>query len=470
MGSLIPYLAGVMGLAPPPIIAATSLPPVASMRPTPQPVRSRRVAASGTQIVAGVIDDNDNNTELRGQKWYGSNGTIGISGKMLRDPHVRQSIAYVADPLRGARWKFKPASKSPLHIEQADLLTWAFVERLNWDRFIKSAVFGYAADGFALFEMLDDIVAIPRDRFPLLRGSGFALLPTALHDIPANTVDRWNPRKSAPTELESIEQWCPYNDVEGVGLRTIPADRLVRLTYDQVGANFAGLSVLRSAYGAWKCKLAFLAIEAIKHERTGVGTPVVILGAEASDEDIDAAQTTLAQMRANAKAFAIFPNGYEFKWEGVTTGDGTDINEAIERCNKDIAINVSAGFMLLGLTGTTGSYALGATQQAQYHQSVVGHARFVGNALTLGCDGWSPARRILEANYGQVDALPTLEACNLPTRNWLDVIPQITQAAGQGLITPDPDLEDELREIFQVGAKSVERRAPEIVPDKVEAV
>jgi hypothetical protein len=414
--------------------------------------RPSRFSASGTSIAAGFIDDQDNNTSLVGAKWYGERGELGIAGKMMRDAHVRQSIAYVTDPLRNANWRFRPASKDPLHVEQADFLTWAFIESMAWDQFVKRAVTGYCADGFALFEMLDDIGAAPAARFPLLPSGGAALLPRALLEIPANTVDRWYPRRGKPTELEAIEQFAPFNDVEQHGFRRVSSDRIIRFTYDQQGANFTGLSVLRSAFGPWKCKLAFLGFESVKHERTAVGTPVVIFGEQVQDAEIDAAAKTLEQMRVNAKGYAVFQNGVKFEWVGATQSDGTNINEAIERCNKDIAINVSAGFMLLGLTGTTGSYALGATQQSQYHQSTVGHAKFFGQTMVLGCDGWSPVRRILEANYGAVDALPTLEARNLPTRNWLDVMPSLINATNAGLVTPDEKLEDEVREIFQVRA------------------
>jgi hypothetical protein len=308
----------------------------------------------------------------------------------------------------------------------------------------------YNRDGFSLNEMTDDVLSIPVDRFPLHPGSGLGLLPTAIHDITGNTVQRWHAKSTASSELDRVEQWVPWNGVDETGTREISADRIIRITLDQEGNNFAGLARLRSAFGAWKCKLAFLAIDAIKHERRGVGSPILILGEEVSDEDIERAEDTLAQMRANAKGFAVFPHGYEFSWDTGSQGDGTDLDRAIQRCNVDIAVNVSAGFMLLSLTGGTGSYALGATQQSQYHLSIVSHVNLIGFAFTLGFDGWSPLRRLLEQNYGPVDVLPTLEAKNLPTRNWLDVLPEMINATNAGLITADDGLEDELREVFQV--------------------
>jgi len=446
---LLPYIAGNIGISPPPYIGAISgqSPGLARQE---NDARSRRIGGSGTSITAGLLDDLENNPNLQGPLWYGAQGGIGISGKMLRDAHVRQSISLVTDPLRSANWCFKPVSKSPLHLEQAQFCNWVFTDRLNWDQILKRIVADYCVDGFSLSEITDDYVDIPVDRFPLHPGKGRGIAINGIHEIPGNTVERWWQSKQNSLWLDRITQYQPYNDKEKVGYREIPADRILRLTFDQKGAYFAGMALLRSTYGPWKAKLAFMAIDAIKHERRGVGTPYVILGEEVNDEDIDAARETLEQLRTNSHGAVIFPSGWTFSWDTGNKGTGTDTDGAIARCDIAIAHNVSAGFMLLGLTGGHGSYGLSFTQKSQYHLSTVGHSKFVAGAFTLGCDGWSPVRRILELNYGRVDEVPTLEARNLPTRDWAEVLPQLINATNANLVTPDDPLEDNLRDIFQV--------------------
>lgn len=448
---LIPYIAGNLGLAPKPFVALEGRPPKLARRENDH--RSRRIAGSGTSITAGLLNDVENNPDLQGTKWYGEGGSIGISGKMMRDAHVRKSIDYVTDPLRAATWNFKPASTSPLHMEQARYCNWNFFVRLPWDWIVKRIVSDYTVDGFSCSEVTDDYADIPRDRFPLHPGRGRGVVVTGIHQIPGNTVYRWFPKSENSLELDHIQQWQPYNDVERVGFRDVPADRILRLTYDQKGSYFAGMALLRSAYGAWKMKKTFEVIDAIKHERRGVGTPHVILPEEVSEEDIEAAERTLEQMRTNAKGYAIFPFGFTLAWDTGGKSTGTDTNVAISRCDIAIAHNVSAGFMLLGLTGGSGSYGLSFTQKSQYHLSTVGHSKFVGSAFTLGCDGWSPVHRLLELNYGRVDEVPTLEARNLPTRDWAEVLPQLINSKNANLITADDPLEDELRDIFQVGPR-----------------
>ena len=337
--------------------------------------------------------------------------------------------------------------------EIADFCTWAFLERISWDQILRRIVTGYAADGFSLSEMTDDFVPIPVGRFPAHAGNGRGICPTGFHEIPANTITNWYQSKADPTQLHSVRQWLHGSDVEPSGYRDVPADRIVRLTYEQQGAYFPGLPLLRSAYGPWKLKIAFQAIDAIKHERTGVGFPIVTAAENSTDEDLDAAEKILAEMRSHQKGYLVLPFGYTFTWAGSTTSDGTNINEAIERCNKDIAINVMAGWSLLGLTGKTGSYALGETQQGAYHLSTVAHAKFVGDAFSIGFDGWSAVDRTVKLNYGNDAIAPRLEARNLPTRNWADVIPVLNASTTAGLITPDDPLEEEVREALQFGPR-----------------
>lgn len=422
--------------------------PVAQAPPEKQP-RPRVAGGAGTRIVGGAIQSLDQNFELRGPKWYGTPYRLGIAGQMMRDAHVRQSISYRTAPLCSATWRFRPASKEPLDREAADFANWAFLERLPWEELVRRHVGGWSTYGFSLSEMTDDWRPVPTGRFPLHPGEGRGIVPTGVHEIPASTVQRWLQSTECPTSIAGIEQFVQGSDAEKAGHRTIPADRILRWTLDQEGANFEGLPLLRSAYAAWRMKIAFLTIAAIKHERRGVGTPVAIAGENATDDEVDAAEETLEEMRANARGHLVLPNGWTFAWEGGSQSDETNIETAIDACNRDIAVNVSAGFMMLALTTSTGSYALGSTQQGQYHLAVAGDARFYQLGWNLGFDGWSPIERIVRLNYGESVGLPYLEARNLPTSNWSERIPLLINAANVGLVTPDAGTEDELREALE---------------------
>jgi hypothetical protein len=427
--------------------------------------RPAPVGGTGTSIVQGYLSDIDHNIDLRGPKWTGEYGGIGIGGKMLRDPHVRMSLAYVFNPLLAATWRFKAASKEPIDREIADAATWAFIERLTWRQILRMLVRDYGAYGFALREITDDVLPFPSSRFPNHPGGGSGILPTGILDLPANTITRWWQSTKDPRKLDHVEQYSPASDVEPMGTRDVPADRILRISYEQEGAAFTGFPILRSAYAPWKAKIALQTIRMIKHERFGVGELLAFAAEGSTDDELDATELILAQWRAHAKGYAVFPAGWDIKPAGMTQNDGTNIDQAIASCDIDIAVNVACGFQMLGVKSTSGTYGLGETQQGAYHLAEVGHAGLVCDAFNIGFDDWSPVRRFVDLNYGTQYPTPQLQALYLPTRDWHEVIKALVAAAQQRLITPDEPLEDEIREMAQVGQRDeATERKPEPAP------
>jgi hypothetical protein len=284
-------------------------------------------------------------------------------------------------------------------------------------------------------------------------------------------VDRWHQSKQNPQQIEAITQFIIGSDGEKAGFRRVEADRLIRFTENQDGANFEGLATLRSAYGPWKIKIALQVIESIKHERQGIGTPTIRLPEGAIDEDIDTAQTILSEMRAHQKGYLILPHGYEFTWEATSQGDGTAISEAIERCNRDIAVNVGAGFMLLGLTGKTGSFALATSQQGQFEIGLEGDARFISDTFNSGADGWSPIERIVRMNYGEGVAVPKMAAQNMPTRDWSKILPVVHNLSMSGVLTADDVTESFVRKVLRMPQRDPEtaRAGFQAEPEPMEA-
>jgi hypothetical protein len=438
--------------------------PAAATKAAEGATRKGVISGAGTRITYGAIESLDPNTSVRGVKWTGGPGVEGIGRKMLREQQVRQMVEYVIAPLQAATWAFSPpkyVAKDPLHREVADFATWAFIENLPWDALLRRHVTSYAVDGFALSEMTDDRVKLPAGRFKMHRGGGYGVAPTGVHEIVARTVRKWNQDKGDPTRLASVEQYIQGSDAEVVSFPVIPADRLLRWTYDQTGANFAGFSILRSAYPYWMMKSAFLTLWAIKHERLAVPTPVATAPQDAAEEDEVAVEKALKEMRSNERGYIVFKNGWTFEWKGATGSDASNLELAIEICDTQIANNVSAGFMRLGLTGKSGSYALGATQQGQYHLSEVGHAKFYGAGWMHAPDGWSPIERIIRLNYGNDVALPILRARNLPTSNWIDRAPILINAINVGAVTRDAAVESALREALEIDEFDPEMAKPD---------
>ena len=413
--------------------------------------RPRRQSGAGSQITGGIIDDDDHNLDVHGEKWYGEPGTIGIARKMERDPHVAQSLAIKRAPLQAALWDLDPASKSDLDIEAADYARYVLFECNNFDHVVDIGTLDMR-DGFSLVETTDDVKPIPRERFPLHPGGGFGIVTTGFYHIPAWTLKRWHQRKDNPELLKGITQWVIGSDSEKGREQWIPAKRFLRWTRNQDGANFAGFSYLRRSYGAWKIKQTLLILQAIRHERYGVNIPIIKLPEGASKEDFDNAELILSEMRSHEKGYLALPFGYEFDWRGGASGP-TNIIETIEQCNRDMAFNMGGGFMLLGLSGKTGSYALAQSQQGQYEIQLEGDAKFFASGFNHGYDGWCYLERLTRINYGRNAGVPRLIARNMPTRDWTRVLPVIHNITTSDHITPDDKLEDFIRRILYMPAR-----------------
>lgn len=444
--------------------------------PTEMAVRSRFVGGSSNPVSGGFPDDMEPNAEASILRWVGSPGRPGIASRMMRDPHVRSSVNMIANPLLNAIWDFEPASESNLDLEVADFMRHVFFERLNFDRFVKQCVTAYCRDGFALFEITDDVESIPEPRFPNHPGAGMGVVTTGMHYRPAWSVYKWHQSKKDPNAVKGIEQVIPGSDAQDGGLRIIPANRVMRWSYDQEDANYWGMSVLRSAYGAFRCKRSLQILQMIKNERMAVPIPKLELPEDASPDDIDVAEQILRDLKSNERGYLITPFGYKFEYAGITTGAGTPIEEAIEQCNRDIAINIMAGFSMLGLTttGSGGSYALAQTQEGQFQISIESHSRFLMSVFNSHQDGWNILNRLVAINYGPGVASPRLVFRNLPTKNWANVLPVVYNLGQGNMITPDDKLEDFIREVLTLPkrdestARSVAQEKQEQEDSKVE--
>lgn len=396
-------------------------------------------------VWSGRLFDLDQASELRNEGWYGTPTKLGIAGQMMRDPHVRQSAAATRDPLEGAHWDFNPASKAPEDLEVAAFCRWVFFERMSWSRTLQRTT-NYVRDGFSILEPIEEVVPLPRGRFPLHPGKTLGLALRDIEERPAWTVHRWlqNPRNA--TQLDGFEQWIPGGDGEESGFPIVPGDALIRFTWDQEGANFAGFAPLRPAFGSWKGKQLLQLVDFIRHEREGSGVPRMKLPEKPAEGDVAKAEQILAEMRANEKGYMVLPFGFEFAWE-TTKGISTGIGEAIERCNRDIAYNMGVAWMLLGGLGH-GSYALATEQKGQYALGLEKHARFVETGFNIGADGWSVITRLVRANYGPNVGIPRLVARNMPTRDWQRVLPIVYQLGLAGFLRGDDTLEAFIREVL----------------------
>lgn len=393
------------------------------------------IRGSGTPIWAGHIEDLDPNLKVR-DSWHDQlDGTWGVARKMMLDSYVRQAVEGVTDPIHAADHDFEPGDDTDLAKEVADFCRHVFFERLNWSRILDQVLL-YFRDGVSLLEVTDDFRPISASRFPSHPQPSAALVPTGFHHVPAGTIDQWYGREDDPTKLGKIVQWIQGNSQEAPGFRPISADRLLRFTWIQEGANFKGFAPLRAVYGPWFRKVTLVAISMIGHERHHVGVPTALVdesvAAQLSEDEREKLEASLLELRAHEKAFLILSGIKEFEFKNA--GAGTDVGADIKEANFEIAHGFAGGWQLLGSGNGNGSYALAGTQQGRTHVVTHRHADFVDDGFNCGQDGWTPVERVVRANFGPNAPIPRKVTRNVPTVDYLKIIESATKLKQAGFM------------------------------------
>jgi hypothetical protein len=156
----------------------------------------------------------------------------------------------------------------------------------------------------------------------------------------------WRLRKLGPRHPRTITEINVAQDgglvfiVQGYGdpAPSIPIDRLVCYVWDQEPGNWVGRSIFRPMYRNWIVKDRLLRVDAIKHERNGVGMPVI---------------------EAPEGGGGAVPFGTKLRLVG-TEGSLPDTIASIRFHNEEMARSMLMMFMQLGQT-ESGSRALGQT-------------------------------------------------------------------------------------------------------------
>jgi hypothetical protein len=372
---------------------------------------------------------------------------MGVGRKMMRDLHVRRSVVSVTAPILTADHDVDAASDDPAHVEHAAFVRQELFERNVFPRLLR-ALMQYIVDGFSIVEFTIE----PRAVSPSFlqhpgRGQGVGI--GGFFYRPASTIDGFEADERNPDYCAGVWQTTFGSDGEPGGRVFIPRERIIRASWDDEGTSFLGFAPLRSAHAPWKTKVFVSLLDAIRHERMGVAIPMIKLPEKAGDDDMLTARDIAESMSSDERAHIVLPAGFDATW--LSGGQNTDMAQAIERANRDIAFNMASGFQLLGLTDSSpGSHALASTQEGQLELLIELHAGFIYEVLNHGLDGFSVVKNIIDLNYGHQEKYPKLVARNLPTRDWTVLLPVVKDLAAQGLFQGGAKFDSFVRRVLKL--------------------
>ena len=278
-------------------------------------------------------------------------------------------------------------------------------------------------------------------------------------------------QKIPPRAQDTLYRW-EYDDKDNLigmtqqpppdyGLLTIPISKAMLFRTESIKDNPEGRSILRNAYRSWYFKRRIQEIEAIGIERDLAGLPVLHIpdGVDIWDDkdpemvSINAALTSMVKnIRRNEYEGLVLPSGYEA--ELLSTG-GTrqfDTNAIINRYDAKIAQTVMADFIMLGHE-QTGSFALSEDKTELF-------AVALGAFLDVICETFNNQGipSLIDMNGAHFDAItdyPQLAHGDVDKRDITKLSTFLKDMVGVGILIPDEDLEDYVREVANLPERTL---------------
>lgn len=137
----------------------------------------------------------------------------------------------------------------------------------------------------------------------------------------------------------------------------IPVTQLLAYINEQEGGNWFGNSWLRAAYRHWLIKDRLLRIDAMKHERHGMGMPIAEAMANATKGQIEMLDRMMQRWKAGEHAGGAVPAGTRVRLVGVE-GSVPDTIGSVRYHDEQMSKLMLVQFLDLGTTGA-GNRALG---------------------------------------------------------------------------------------------------------------
>lgn len=301
---------------------------------------------------SAIVDEAEQVPDL---KWrpFGQ-GAVSVYDKMRTDPQIHGLVAWgLMMAIRRFDWHVDPngatdrtvtAFAQDLNLpikDQPRETTGRKLGRFSHDDHLRHALLAPGAFGHMFFNFWGD------------QSSGWFRLAGVKPRMP-QSIDRIeiDERGDFAGIMQRGGQGANY------GVLEIPASKLVPYVWEREGSQWTGRSLLRSMYGPWLVKQRLVRVDAIKHERNGMGVPITRQTVPDVNPGAMAAALNVAEsIRAGEVAGASLPYGFDLSLQGVS-GTLPDTLATIRYCDESMA---KALMMMFVNLDQHGSRALGSS-------------------------------------------------------------------------------------------------------------
>ena len=363
-------------------------------------------------------------------------------GRMRHDPKLKGVVSALTHPILRANWAVDPlGAAGPVVQRVADDLGLPILgtdekpssarrRGVIWKRHLREALFNLIYGH------------MPFERRYELAGSQ----PGDCHLIHLGARMPWTIAEINLADDASID-----HIVQTTQREPIPANRLVWYSYGQEGANWAGISVLRPAFGAWLLKHEVWRVHATSIRRFGMGVPTVEAPAGGTAAQVQDAQAMASAIRVGDQSGAGVPAGYKFSLTGLT-GSVPDALGFVQYLDQQMSVMALTGVLDLGQT-ETGSRALGETFLDLYLLALQGIADDIATTATSGQESMPGiVTDLVDQNWGPDEPAPAI-VCTDVGESYEITAEALEFLTRYGALSPDPGLDDWIRKTWRLPAR-----------------
>lgn len=405
------------------------------------------LGVSGTNIFSGIITEEYNSdlSDIKGIKIY---------DRMRKsDATVRAAISACQLPIRRANWFIKAASEDEKDIEISKFIERALFDEMTitWDDFLRQALL-MLPYGVMVFEKVFEIKEID--------GTQHVIWKKFAPRMPAS-ITHWETKAGG----KGIQQAAPNFD-ENV---SIPIEKLLVFVNEIEGENWWGTSLLRAAYKHYDIKYKIEKIDAVAHERQGLGVPFVKMPVGYTEADVTRAKAVLQNLRASEKGYLLEPDDMDVEFKDMKGLTVRDPSRTIAYHNREIVLAVLAQFLDLG-SGSNGSRALSTDHTNLFLQSI----EAIANSFAEVVNKYA-IKELVDLNFENVEQYPELDyngISRVDTEKLSAAYQRFTQSGGLQAIEADdkyirellslPENTNEDKETNKAEDKNIEDAADEL--------
>jgi len=388
-------------------------------KPIVAPKLDNEMGESGTTIYNGYISGEEYNNDLAGRSKY-----LTYDKMRKGDAAVAVSLKVVKLPLRSANWYVEAATE-----EDKDKEIAGFIENnlknqmsITWDDFLREALLMLDYGVFP-FEKVFQYVEYNGKQY--IGWKKFA----SRHP---RTITKW--------AIEESGDGITQQKVVGGGEAHIPMNKLLIFVNEKEGDNWEGISLLRTAYKHWFFKDNFEQIDAMSFERQGLGVPYCQVPKGANDKDKANAKELVKNLRANEKAYVVYPEGWEVGFLDMNSKSTRDPKESIAHHQRSIVLNVLAQFLMLGSSDGSGSRALSEDHSALFFDSLQAVAKQIMDVINKYA-----IKQIVDINFPGYGVYPQLKVDDIGSIDKKAFSEMMKTLVGEELIDKDDSLENYIR-------------------------